>query len=278
MKIVRTASELRSIVDLWHRADMQVGMVPTMGALHEGHLSLIHIAAMQADRVVATLFVNPTQFGPNEDFDRYPRDEDADMALFKANGVDVVFAPPPDEIYPPGDATRVHVQGIGDSLDGEHRPGFFTGVATVVSRLFTIGRPDCAVFGEKDYQQLQVIRRMAKDLHLGVRVLGAPTIREADGLAMSSRNRYLSESERAIAPALHETIRAVAEEVASGAEPGAQEMEAIERLKSAGFDPIDYVTVCDAHTLDPYLDRNRPVRVLAAAWLGDTRLIDNVGS
>ncbi len=276
MKIVRTASELRSVVDLWHRVDMQVGMVPTMGALHDGHLSLIHMAALQADRVVATLFVNPTQFGPNEDFDRYPRDEDADMAQFRANGVDVVFAPPPDEIYPPGDATLVHVQGIGDSLDGTHRPGFFTGVATVVARLFTIGRPDCAVFGEKDYQQLQVIRRMAQDLHLGVRVLGAPTIREADGLAMSSRNRYLSDAERAIAPVLHETIRSVAEEVASGAEPGTQEMRAIELLKATGFDPVDYVTVCDAHTLDPYVDRDRPVRVLAAAWLGETRLIDNV--
>ena len=253
-------------------------MVPTMGALHDGHLSLIHIASMQADRVIATLFVNPTQFGPNEDFDRYPRDEAADLSMFSANGVDVVFAPPPDEIYPPGDATRVSVEGIGDSLDGEHRPGFFTGVATVVARLFTIGRPDCAIFGEKDYQQLQVIRRMAKDLHLGVRVLGGPTIREPDGLAMSSRNRYLSTAERAVAPVLHQTILATAEAVATGAEPGSEEQAAVERLKTAGFGEIDYVTVCDAHTLDPYVDRNRPIRVLAAAWLGKTRLIDNVGT
>lgn len=272
----RTIAELRAGVHAWRGEGMSVALVPTMGALHEGHLSLIRLALAEADRVCVSLFVNPTQFGPNEDFDRYPRDEAADAAKIAAVGAHLLFAPDPREVYPPGHLTRIQVPVLGDELEGAFRPGFFTGVATVVAKLLLMALPDVAIFGAKDYQQLQVIRRMVADLDIPVRILGGETVREADGLALSSRNAYLGEDERRIAPALHKTIAAVARSVAAGAEPAEAEAKAQQGLLAAGFTRVDYVAVRDAGTLAAWQGRSRPARVLGAAWLGRTRLIDNV--
>lgn len=247
-----------------------------MGALHAGHLSLVRRADALAERTCVTLFVNPTQFAPHEDLDVYPRDEAADAAMLEAEGADLLFAPDVAEMYPEGDATRVLVPGLSDDLEGAFRPGFFTGVATVVTKLLIQALPDVAVFGEKDYQQLQVIRRLVRDLHIPVRIEAAETVREADGLALSSRNAYLSPDERGIAPALHHAISTVASAVADGAEAGEQERRAAAALRNAGFARVDYVAVRDADTLAAWTDRTRPGRVLAAAHLGRTRLIDNV--
>jgi pantoate--beta-alanine ligase len=272
----RTVAELRARVRAWRGEGMNVALVPTMGALHEGHLSLIRLALAEADRVCVSLFVNPTQFGPNEDFDRYPRDEAADAAEIAAVGAELLFAPEPHEVYPPGHLTRVQVPGLGDELEGAFRPGFFTGVATVVAKLLLMALPDVAIFGAKDYQQLQVIRRMVADLDIPVRILGGETVREADGLALSSRNAYLAPEERRIAPALHKTIAAVAGSVAVGADPAEAEAKAKQELIAAGFTRVDYVAVRDGETLAAWSGPPRPGRVLAAAWLGRTRLIDNV--
>jgi pantoate--beta-alanine ligase len=273
---VRTISSLRARVQGWRGSGQRIGLVPTMGALHAGHVSLVKNSVACCDKTVVTLFVNPTQFGPKEDFSVYPRDEARDAALVAAEGADLLFAPGVDEVYPGGHSTKVHVGGLGDVLEGEHRPGFFTGVATVVTKLLLQALPDEAFFGEKDYQQLQVIKKLIRDLDIPVTATGVQTVREADGLALSSRNAYLTPAERATAPVLHGTLAQVAEQVGRGESPRMQEEWAKEQLERAGFWQVDYVTVRDAVTLDEVLDASRPARVLAAAWLGKARLIDNV--
>ena len=273
---VRTIADLRARVNGWRGAGQRIGLVPTMGALHAGHVSLVKNSVASCDKTVVTLFVNPTQFGPKEDFSVYPRDEARDAALVAAEGADLLFAPSVDEVYPGGHSTKVHVGGLGDVLEGEHRPGFFTGVATVVTKLLLQALPDEAFFGEKDYQQLQVIKKLIRDLDIPVIATGVPTVREADGLALSSRNAYLTPAERATAPVLHGTLAKVAEQVGRGEDPRVQEAWARGQLERAGFWQVDYVTVRDAVTLDEVPDASRPARVLAAAWLGKARLIDNV--
>jgi pantoate--beta-alanine ligase len=273
--IVHTVAELRTRVQSWRQSGAGVALVPTMGALHEGHLTLVRAARKRCDRVCVTLFVNPTQFGPNEDYTVYPRDEAGDAA--KLCGLaDLLYAPAVEEMYPEGALTRVSVPGLGEMLEGEHRPGFFTGVVTVVGKLLLQALPDVAMFGEKDYQQLLVVRRMAADLWIPVRIDSVPTVREPDGLALSSRNAYLSTEQREIAPALHRTIAAVAAGVAAGADPIERAEWGEAELLRAGFTSIDYVAVRDAETLLPLAGPARPGRVLAAARLGGTRLIDNV--
>jgi pantoate--beta-alanine ligase len=257
-----------------------VALVPTMGSLHEGHLSLVRIARGHADTVIASVFVNPLQFGEGEDFERYPRDLDRDRALLAGEGVDAVFAPAVAEMYPPeaGSPTRVEVPALSGILEGEFRPGHFAGVATVVTKLFNIVAPDVAVFGEKDFQQLAVIRRLVRDLCLPVRIVGAPIARDADGLALSSRNRYLSASERHAAPALFRTLDAARRRVAGGERTwAAVEADATAALSAAGFVP-DYVAVRRADDLTPpgEGDVAAGLVVLGAARLGRTRLIDNV--
>ncbi len=276
IKTVHTIEDLRAEIRAWRRAGETVGLVPTMGALHEGHLSLVRHSRAKTMRTCVTLFINPTQFGPNEDLDTYPRDEAGDAAQLTEEGIDLLFQPEPGEVYPSGFATSVQVEGLGDILEGVHRPGFFTGVATVVTKLLVQSLPDIAVFGEKDFQQLQVIKRLTRDLDIPVRIEAAPIVREADGLALSSRNAYLNSSERAIAPTLHGTISQVAEQVGRGGAPGEQADWGREQLVRAGFASVDYLTVLDAETLDEVADASRPARVLVAATLGTTRLIDNV--
>ncbi len=275
---VRTIADLRARVAGWKAAGLTVGFVPTMGALHEGHLSLVTLAREHADRVVASVFVNPTQFAPHEDFNAYPRDEARDAALLAEAGCDLLYAPAVAEMYPPGASTSVIVAGVSEPLDGQARPGHFTGVATVVTKLLNQCGPDVAVFGEKDYQQLQIIKRLTIDLDLPVKIIGGPTMRAADGLALSSRNAYLTDNERPIAPILNEALRDLAATVAAGGAVAEAETAALARLKAAGFGPIDYVEVrgaADLSRLGPGAT-NVPARVLAAAWLGKTRLIDNV--
>jgi pantoate--beta-alanine ligase len=273
---VRTVHALRTQLRRWRQDGDMLALVPTMGALHEGHLALVRHARGLAERVCVSLFVNPTQFGPNEDFAVYPRDEEGDAEKLRALGADLLFAPSVEEMYPPGALARVSVPSLGDMLEGEHRPGFFTGVATVVTKLLLQALPDVAVFGEKDYQQLLVVRRLCVDLWIPTRIEGAPTVREPDGLALSSRNAYLTADERNIAPALHRTLREVAEGVlVEGADPIERAAWGEAELLRAGFDAVDYVDVRDAETLAPWPGPSRPGRVLAAARLGRTRLIDN---
>ena len=276
IELTRAVTDLRALVGAWRRQGLTIGLVPTMGALHDGHLALIKRALATADRVCVSLFVNPTQFGPNEDFNVYPRDEAGDVLKVGRAGAHVLFAPTVAEMYPAGSVTRVTVPGLGEGLEGKFRPGFFTGVATVVTKLLLQVMPDVAMFGEKDYQQLLVIRRVAADLNIPVAIAGAPTIREADGLAMSSRNAYLDAGERAKAPALYREISGVAQRVAHGADPTAVCEEAVANLSALGFAPIDYLVVRDAETLQEWAGPSRPGRVLVAARLGRTRLIDNV--
>ena len=276
IEIVRTVADLRARVGAWRASGLSVGLVPTMGALHDGHLSLVRQSVAQTKRTCATLFVNPKQFNPNEDLAAYPRDEAGDMAKLQSVGTNLLFAPGVAEMYPPGATTQVSVPGIGDILEGECRAGFFTGVATIVAKLLLQALPDAAFFGEKDYQQLQVIKRMTADLDIPVRICGAPTIREADGLAMSSRNAYLSADERAIAPILYAAIGSLAEAVRGGADPIKRVAIARDELLSAGFTKVDYVTVRNAETLEPVAAADEPARILAAATLGKARLIDNI--
>ncbi|MFO1184091.1 MAG: pantoate--beta-alanine ligase [Bauldia sp.] len=274
--VIRTVADLRRNVGAWRAAGERLAMVPTMGALHAGHAALVVAAAGLADRVVVSIFVNPTQFAPHEDFASYPRNEAADLALLGDLGVDLVFVPEPAEIYPPGDATRVSVGGPSVGLETDFRPHFFGGVATVVAKLLIAASPDVAVFGEKDYQQLQVVRRLAADLLLPTEIVGLPTVREADGLALSSRNAYLSPAERQTAPELHRALAEAATAIAGGSQSEAALAGARARLERAGFQ-VDYVELRHAETLGPVSGtRGDPLRLLAAARLGRTRLIDNV--
>ena len=276
IEVVRSVADLRSRVHAWRSDGESVGLVPTMGALHDGHLSLVRHSMELATRTCVTLFVNPTQFGPNEDFSVYPRDEESDASKLAAEGAHLLFAPPVEEMYPALSVTCVSVPGIGDELEGEFRPGFFNGVATIVAKLLIQALPDVALFGEKDYQQLQVIKRMAEDLSIPARIEAVPTVRETDGLALSSRNSYLTSDERRVASTLYRSITTVAANVAAGADAEAEVDRASEALLQAGFSRVDYVTVRDAETIEPWTGSARPGRVLAAAKLGNARLIDNV--
>ena len=274
--ILRTIAELRRAVAAWRAARETIGLVPTMGALHEGHLSLVRQSRAQCRRTVVSIFVNPTQFGPNEDFSRYPRDLAGDATKLAAVGVDAIFAPEVAEMYPQGASTTVTVAGLTDGLDGPFRPGHFAGVATIVTKLLLQVLPDVGFFGEKDYQQLQVIKRLARDLDIPVRIEGVPTYREPDGLALSSRNVYLSAAERRIAPTLHRVLAEIAAALARGEAAAPAIARGKAELTQAGFTRIDYVDAVDAATLKPIERAAGPARVAAAAWLGNTRLIDNV--
>jgi pantoate--beta-alanine ligase len=259
------------------RADgKSLALVPTMGALHAGHLALVGEARRRADRVVATIFVNPLQFGANEDLDRYPRQEEKDAEMLEQAGCDLLWLPQAQEMYPPGFATNIRVKGVSDRWEGEARPGHFDGVATVVAKLLCAVRPDIAIFGEKDFQQLAVIRRMAQDLQLRVQILGHPTIRASDGLALSSRNAYLSPDERRAALALPQALNEAAERISIGVSVADVLGQAKDRLKDAGFSRIDYVALVNALTLEPLKQPGGPMRLIAAAVIGRTRLIDNV--
>ena len=281
LTVVRSVGELRAAIAAWRAAGQTIGLVPTMGALHDAHMTLMRTARTRADRVVATIFVNPTQFGPNEDLSAYPRREAQDIETLRADGIDLLFAPDVAEMYPDGFATTVTVAGVSEGLCGEFRPGHFAGVATIVTKLLLQALPDIAFFGEKDYQQLQVIRQLARDLDIPVEIAGLPTVREADGLAMSSRNQRLDPARRAIAPRLHEVLQMVAAQVASGIPAGQACAAGRSELEAAGFDPVEYLEVRDSDSLQPpgtHPDPKRSHRVLAAAWLGDVRLIDNIAA
>ena len=276
LKITKTAAELREEVEGARKNGAVIGLVPTMGALHEGHLALVRRARRDCGLVIASLFVNPTQFGKNEDFDSYPRDEAQDLALFQQDGVDVVYAPGVSEIYPDGFGVTVTVSGLTEGLCGAMRPGHFDGVTTVVSRLFDHCRPDAAYFGEKDYQQLRVVEQMVLDLDLSIRIVGIPIIREKDGLALSSRNAYLNVCERSVAPALQRIMRVVADSLSVGVDLEEKCDWGSDELVRAGFERVDYFVIRDNETLRQ-VDEFRPgLRLFAAAWLGETRLIDNI--
>ncbi|HEV2110321.1 MAG TPA: pantoate--beta-alanine ligase [Gammaproteobacteria bacterium] len=269
---------LRQRIKRWRDIQQRVALVPTMGNLHAGHLALVKHARRLAERVVVSIFVNPLQFGPKEDFGAYPRTPDADRLQLAAAGVDMLFTPEVDEVYPAGvdGVTRVEVPGLSGILDGASRPGHFTGVATVVAKLFNMVQPDVAVFGEKDYQQLLVIRRMTTDLYLPVEIVGHPTVREPDGLAMSSRNQYLTRSERAQAPLLQQVLRETSSALRNGGRDfAALQRQAVLRLDAGGF-RSDYVEIRQADSLATPAEGDARFVVLGAAWLGKARLIDNV--
>ncbi len=277
-RTVHSIVELRDIVRDWRRAGDLVAITPTMGGLHEGHLSLVRAARRRARRVIATIFVNPTQFGKGEDFEAYPRDDVRDAEMLAGAGCDLIYAPSVLEMYPEGFGTTISVDGITDEMCGGHRPGHFDGVTTVVCKLLNQAQPDYALFGEKDWQQLVTIRQMVRDLDMPIRIASSPTVREADGLAMSSRNRYLSREQRVIAAKLNKALFASADHIAHGV-PLERVLGACRKaLLSAGFDSIDYLDARDAHTLSPvdrFADGNES-RLFVAARLGKTRLIDNV--
>jgi pantoate--beta-alanine ligase len=267
---------MRARGTLWRGSGLKAALVPTMGALHEGHLALVREARRRAPRVVVSIFVNPAQFAPTEDYAAYPRDEAGDLAKLGNENVDAVFAPSVDEMYPDGAATAIAVGGPATELEAISRPQFFNGVATVVAKLLQACSPDFAVFGEKDYQQLLVVRRMVTDLLFPVEIVGCPTIREPDGLAMSSRNAYLTEGERVKAPRLQRALRTAADAIRAGAPAEAALSTARTSLAAAGF-LVDYLKLRNADTLLRVANpKDEPMRILAAAWLGKTRLIDNV--
>jgi pantoate--beta-alanine ligase len=276
-ELIRDLGALRARVAEWRDAGDKIAVVPTMGALHEGHLTLLREGKERAERTIVTIFVNPKQFAPTEDLDRYPRDEMGDLTKLASVGADVVYAPLPDDVYAPGFATAVKMEGPAKAgLEDKFRPHFFDGVATVVAKLFCRTQADFAMFGEKDYQQLLVVRRMAKDLDIPIEVVGIPTVREADGLAMSSRNRYLSRAERHQASTLPRLLLQAAEKIRAGTEPSRATGAVRRSLTTLGF-KVDYVTARNAETLAFPEKPHEPLRILAAAWLGTTRLIDNVG-
>ena len=274
---VRTIADLRAQVHQWRAQGLRIGFAPTMGALHAGHLSLVSAARARCDKVIVSIFVNPTQFGPNEDFDAYPRNENADLEKLASVQTDLAYLPAVAEMYPPGSLTTVNVSGITEGLCGAARPGHFQGVTTVVTKLLLQVMPDAAFFGEKDYQQLKTITRMARDLDIACEIIGVPTVREADGLALSSRNVYLSPTQRQQALCLPHTLNAVAQKLRDGS-PAAGHLEwAQKELLRGGFDGVDYLELCDAENLQrlPHVG-SAPARLIVAARIGKTRLIDNI--
>ncbi|WP_375292407.1 pantoate--beta-alanine ligase [Sphingomonas melonis] len=275
MQTVRDLAGLRDAVAAFRAEGATIALVPTMGALHAGHMALIEAARRPGTKVIASIFVNPKQFGPNEDLARYPRREAADARLLADHGCDLLWAPPVEVMYPEGFATNVSVTGVSDGLDGAARPGHFDGVATVVTKLFNQTRADIAYFGEKDFQQLAVIRRFVVDLDMAIEIVGVPTQRDDDGLALSSRNIYLDEEQRAKAIALPRALGVAARGIARGDDPEDALAEARGALVAAGFE-VDYVALADAETLAESPAADRPRRLLAAARMGTTRLIDNV--
>jgi len=276
VEIVRSVAALRDIVAAWRGEGLRIGVVPTMGALHEGHLSLVRAALEKTDRVIVTLFVNPKQFNSAADLAAYPRTENEDAAKLAPLGAHVLFCPDGDEMYPPGFATTVSVAGVSEGLCGAHRPGHFDGVATVVAKLLLQTGADLAFFGEKDFQQLHVVRRLASDLNIPVGIDGCPTVREEDGLALSSRNVRLSEQERAAAPALARVLFDTAEQIAKGAAVAGALAKAREEIVAAGYREVEYLELRGEDDLAPMTALDRPGRLLVAASLGETRLIDNV--
>ncbi|WOR15668.1 pantoate--beta-alanine ligase [Hyphomonas sp. FCG-A18] len=279
--LVRTLKDLRETLAPYRREGRKIGFVPTMGALHDGHISLVELAREKSDVSVVSIFVNPTQFAEGEDLDTYPRTEEADIARLAAVDTDIVYLPSVEEMYPEGSVTNVRVEALSDLLDGIYRPHFFYGVATVVARLFIHVQPDVAAFGQKDYQQLQIIRRMVRDLGFPIEILGGETVRDPDGLAQSSRNAYLSAEERAQANAISTALNRAAKRIELGVSVRDALTEARSMIEQAGFDRLDYVSAVDPETLQDLPDA--PVaegyegRLLAAAWMGKTRLIDNLG-
>lgn len=276
LPVIRFANQLRKVVQQWRRRGHRVALVPTMGSLHEGHLSLVRLAKQHASRVVVSIFVNPTQFSPQEDYDSYPRNEERDWHKLLSVQTDAMYAPDVHEIYPHDFSTRVDVAGITQTLEGISRPHYFSGVTTVVTKLFLQCLPDIAVFGEKDYQQLLVIQRLVKDLNFPIAILPAPIMRETDGLAMSSRNVYLDASERAVAPQLYGVLADMSADLVSGRSIDDTVGQGVSRLENYGFH-IDYLEVRDSETLMPIeAEIAKPARLLAAVHLGRVRLIDNV--
>jgi len=275
VQIIRDIAMLRRAVAALKQGGKSVALVPTMGALHDGHLSLVRMGKRVADHVVVSIFVNPTQFGPNEDFAAYPRDEARAAALLAQEGVGLLWAPDVAIMYPAGHSTHIEVAELGADYCGAARPGHFDGVATVVSKLFNQVHPDVAIFGEKDWQQLAIIRRMARDLDFALDILGAPIARDTDGLALSSRNAYLSSDQRAAAVAFPQTLQAAMKAIAGGADVAEALAKAEADIVAGGFDSVDYVALADAESLERLDVFRRPARLLAAARIGKTRLIDN---
>ncbi|MER8797945.1 pantoate--beta-alanine ligase [Mesorhizobium sp. M0984] len=274
--IVRSVAQLRQIVAAWRREGVRIAVVPTMGVLHEGHLSLVRAALVKADRVIVTLFVNPKQFNSQTDLAAYPSTEDEDAAKLAPLGAHLLYAPDAEEMYPAAFATTVSVSGVSEGLCGAFRPGHFDGVATVVSKLFLQTSADFGFFGEKDFQQLQLVRRMARDLDIPITIIPCPTVREADGLALSSRNVRLSPAERAVAPELPSVLLETAERLARGSPVLPTLAEARAAILAAGYREVEYLELRDETDLRPMTSLDRPARLLVAAWLGGTRLIDNV--
>lgn len=276
METVRTRKALKEVITRLRSEGRTIALVPTMGALHAGHISLIKLAQQHADAVVATIFVNPTQFGPNEDFSKYPRTEAEDLQKLEAVGAAIAYVPAVEEMYRKYATTTVRVNGISEELCGAYRPGHFDGVATIVTKLFMQVMPDVAVFGEKDYQQLHIIKKFVRDLDIPVRIIPGPTMREPDGLAMSSRNRYLSKEEHWVAASLNRILKETAEAIKKGQGVSDAIAHAKELLLAKGFRKIDYVEIRDAETLAQVNEVAKPARILAAVHLGTTRLIDNI--
>ena len=276
MQTIRELRQLGSALVALRAGGHRIALVPTMGALHDGHFALVEEAKRQADRVVATIFVNPLQFGEGEDLERYPRREKDDARALEKAGCDLLWTPTPEQMYPAGFSTKVSVAGLTSRWEGEARPGHFDGVTTVVAKLLNAVRPEVAVFGEKDFQQLAIVRRMVIDLNFGTAIVGVPTVRDCDGLALSSRNTYLSEDERARAVTLPKALHAAAEAIEHGEAVNGAIQQARRALNDAGFAPIDYVELVDEETLEPLQSPRGRMRLIAAATMGQTRLIDNV--
>ena len=274
--ILRTVADIRALARGWKQAGETIGVVPTMGALHDGHLSLARRARSECDRVITTIFVNPKQFNNPEDLKKYPRTEEADATLLATVPVDAIFAPPVEEVYPEGFGTNVSVSGVSEPLEGKMRPGHFDGVATVVTKLFGMTEAHRGYFGQKDWQQLQVVQQLVRDLNLPVVIVGCETVREADGLAMSSRNVRLTPEGRARAHVLYDAITTAATDIRAGQSDRMALREAAEAVRAAGFDRVEYIELRDAGTLMPSDDPRRPRRMLAAVWLDGVRLIDNI--
>jgi len=279
MPLIKTVSELRDLVSKWKRQGLSIGFVPTMGNLHSGHLSLVDLAKQHADRVVVSIFVNPLQFGPNEDFDQYPRTLEADCQQLKQQGVDLVFAPSVNEMYPQGQIqTRVcAADALSNILEGSSRPQHFDGVTTVVAKLFHLVQPDTAIFGQKDYQQWRIVEQMVQDLSMPIEIVCAPIGRDQDGLALSSRNQYLDEQQRKIAPHLHQALKGMAQSIEGGQRTFTElEQQATAVLLQKGFDQVDYIKVVEARSLTLPVDADKELVILAVARLGKTRLLDNL--